>query len=1114
MLNELGGQLTFRDFNNDGMTDYVLFDSEKKKTSVFLSQTDGTWKERVILSNLYSDEEVYCYDFDKDGDVDILITLSYYVSGHDNGGSFVVMMENQGGGSFKQYEFAMDGRVYFRQCTDLNGDGSYEIVAQKQEEDGNISDLVYYTVKGMDIADTPVLLKGAVEGYPPSDYNCLVADLDNSGRMRVLYGTSTEEIPNVNANTRPVAPDKPRYVYDAGKGTLKVEWGEGRDAECSVADLTYALRIGTIEGEGDMLYAHALADGRRRNLLEGNCGYVRSRTLNVSSWPAGKYYISVQSVDPGRLGSEFSTYAMFEKKEPAADFILSRKYEFSIGDTCTVVLLGDAEPGCTYDWDWGGATVLKQSADGSEYEIVFTEGGEKQISLKVTAASGMFARSEQALDVNPGNVKEHDFGVDPSVWGIDVAADLDEDGRTEIYANSNGKKFYEGNEKGQYSTVKKLWNSNLPSAKYTIADINRDGQVDMVLYEYRESYSLVNGGNGQMTLSPLSMTVGGQPANTYDSRFDDEWRDFNNDGLLEPLHCRNTGDYMSFEDVEGSYKQLISDLLDKDCNVSILIDYDRDGLVDFIDKGYYWEYNIPSITLFRNNGDFTFTPEKLEWIEWDGTAEGLLEDIDGDGRWDFIYYASASGFGNTWYSDHVRVQWGDGETLIIPAEDGVAFGFIQKIADVDNNGCLDMVFSTNQQWGPYLVIYFYKDRSYKIGFMDKVSASGADYLLTDGRLASETTVFSGVTNEKPAAPNQIRASQDGKFVTLEWNHSADKETPNALMRYNISICHKGKTGEGAYLFSPLNSAKNGVHVPSPYNLLTGNKFCIPVQNIPAGEYEVQVQGVDRGMLESDFSEIYQLTVREESLIEMPTSAGVGREIQVKVTDNSGQTVDFGSGSSVKENANGYYTVVWDSEGLKTVKVGSLASQNIYVYPIPQGAFALPEKVLSGATVNLQGENMSKCSWTYSLNGGQPCPVNENPDVTVKALDEHHAVVTFGKAGRYELFHHVADEFNAETYAAETEVDGTNPCPVISIVDIDPESGKYRLGWSVENLPAGAQSINIYKETSRYDEYELLANLPLTETAYTDLSSMPDYSASRYYATCVLPYGESMHSIAH
>ena len=91
-----------------------------------------------------------------------------------------------------------------------------------------------------------------------------------------------------------------------------MEWDAGHDAECTSADLTYALRIGSAEEKGDMLFAHALPDGRRRNLLEGNCGYVRSRTLNVSSWPAGKYYISVQSVDPGCLGSEFSPYALFE----------------------------------------------------------------------------------------------------------------------------------------------------------------------------------------------------------------------------------------------------------------------------------------------------------------------------------------------------------------------------------------------------------------------------------------------------------------------------------------------------------------------------------------------------------------------------------------------------------------------------------------------------------------------------------------------------------------------------------------------------------------------------------------------------------------------------------
>lgn len=1128
--NEMGGQLTFRDFNDDGVADYVLFDSEDKNISVFLSQTDGSWKERVILSNLYCDEEVSCYDFDKDGDVDILITLSYEAQGHDNGGSFVVLMENQGDGSFKQHEFVMEGRVYFRQCVDLNADGYYELVAQRQEEqpeDERTSNLVYYTVKGMDVADTPVLLKEAVEGWPSDGYKCFVADLDNSGYMCVYYRDEVEEIPGVGVNTRPVALGKPHFVYDAGKGTLKVEWGEGSDAECSVADLTYALRIGTAEGEGDMLFAHALPDGRRRNLLDGNCGYARSRTLNVSSWPAGKYYISVQTVDPGRLGSEFSAYAVFEKEEPAADFILSGKYYFSIGDTCTVVLLGGVEAGCTYDWDWDGATVLSQSEDGGEHKILFTQGGEKRVSLKVTSASGAFTRVEHTLDVNPGNVKEHDFGAE--VNDVQVAVDLDEDGRTEVYEFYDAK-FYEVDDNAKYSTVKKIWNSNLPErAEPVVADVNRDGMADVMFYDGvfgADSYSLINEGNKQMTLSNVTASVFNCASfqylmfywfkdSTHFYRYD--WYDFNNDGLLEPGGYRNTGDYAAFEYVEKEYyHKFISDHYDKTFHPNITIDYDRDGLVDFIDMQHRWEKGDGGcVTLFRNNGDFTFTPEKLEWIDWQDSGEYLLEDLDGDGLWDCIHDESGSFGGHSWYSSCIRIQWGDGDTLLIPAEKGIAFSDLEKAMDVDNNGCLDLVFNTGEK-SVKLVVYFYKDRTYKIGFfnMEYFDDNDPEYLLTDGRLAYGTTVFSGTTNSKPAAPEHIRASQDDKFVTLEWNHSVDKETPAALMRYNISIRHKGKTGEGAYLISPHNSTKNGVHVPSPYPLIGGNKFKIPIQNIPAGEYEVQVQGVDRGMLESDFSEVYDLTVVGYSIIEMPTSAGVGQEVQVRILDNSGQEVDFGPGASVEKKAGGYYTVVWDSEGSKTVKVGTQESRDIYVYPVPQGSFSLPERVLLGAKVNLEGENMSRCSWTYSLDGGEPRSVDEDSDVKIEVVDECHVVVTFGEAGSYELFHHVADDFNTETYSSVTEVDGENPAPVISVVDIEPESGRYRLNWNADNLPAGAQSINIYKETSRYDEYELLANLPLTETAYVDLSSMPDYSASRYYMTCVLPYGETMASAAH
>lgn len=56
-----------------------------------------------------------------------------------------------------------------------------------------------------------------------------------------------------------------------------------------------------------------------------------------------------------------------------------------------------------------------------------------------------------------------------------------------------------------------------------------------------------------------------------------------------------------------------------------------------------------------------------------------------------------------------------------------------------------------------------------------------------------------------------------------------------------------------------------------------------------------------------------------------------------------------------------------------------------MYIPPQGDFSLPEKVLLGAKVNLEGENMNQCSWTYSLNDGQPCPVDKDSDVKIESF---------------------------------------------------------------------------------------------------------------------------------
>lgn len=149
--------------------------------------------------------------------------------------------------------------------------------------------------------------------------------------------------------------------------------------------------------------------------------------------------------------------------------------------------------------------------------------------MKATTTSGVFALMEHSLEVNPGNVKNHNFETGASIYDVPVAIDLDEDGKTEVYVNDGiNNKFYEGDDNARYSTIKKIWNSNLPSGNKVVADINRDGKVDMVCYGNQQPYSLVNEGNKQMIFTELPVT----------GYYDGEWRDFNNDGLLEPLYYK------------------------------------------------------------------------------------------------------------------------------------------------------------------------------------------------------------------------------------------------------------------------------------------------------------------------------------------------------------------------------------------------------------------------------------------------------------------------------------------------------------------------------------------------------------------------------------------------
>ena len=1149
---KFGGQAAFRDFNNDGLLDMLVYNSENKTITLCLANKEGKIQEQTLMSGLYCSHNIWCYDFDKDGDIDILIPFDFMTDygNFKNGASYLVMMENRGDGTFKKHENYLDGEVYFHGCMDIDADGNYEVIAKRSADEiiGKDDkygidlygiDYVSYKISGMSVSTVPDILRKQV-GTIYSDqkgrywddlYPFLIADIDNNGFLECIYGKDYDQngaqyIFKVSdkTNSAPQRMEKPEFAYEAATGLLKIFWERGVDAESSGMDLTYALRIGTAPDKGDILYAHALPDGTRLNLLEGNAGYSTLRVLNTSSWPAGKYYISIQAIDPNFRGSQFSEYSIFEKQEPENGFIISYKQPFATGEICTATLKNKPLPSNTYNWDFAGAEIISQSDDGSTYRLSFKESGEKRIALQVIDSQGNASNiSEQFIEVTSGNIKPSTIPLDDNTKLNDVgfALDLDEDGVQEIFYN-DAHRFMEGNSDGIYSKIKKIFNSNqnLDILSYNVAtiDLNNDGMCDIFgTNSSRNLVKVINEGNKDLTV--------GEPTTISTPNWG-EMYDFNNDGLydIKQFYNRadriyvNSGDYTLFENIDYGASSIAG------CK-----DYSNNGLTDLLVPIYNFNeetgIGITDYTIYENNGDMTFSKGEVihSTLSINNNSNEfktalLIEDLDGDGKPDFFIQKEHD---NT---ITYLIEWGNGDVTDI--DFGYNISWISAF-DLDNNGYLDLrIYEVSGSEGIHeaYAIYLYPNRRYKI---DNVAGTGSDYKFdnaylyytgtpvfyrSNGELSLNVNIVKG-DNSIPQAPTNLRTSQTGRGVMIEWDHAVDKETPAKLMRYNLSVKRKGATGENAYLISPCNSTKNGVKIPSNKPLISNNRFFIPLANITPGEYEIQVQGIDRWNMQSEFSEIYNLTITETVAFEMPASTAVGLETEIHVTSNLDTDIDWDGGSVKSQNGN-TYSVVWDTNGMKTVSSGNF-SQQIYVNSKPEGAFSLPESVIAESVVNIAAKNASASEWEISFEGSPYEKLTQSSTAELTIVDQENVNIRFLKAGKYDVRHIVTDEYSSATYSDEVLVTNDIITQEISLVSVDKSSGKYIISWDEpQDLPTGVESVNIYKETSRYEEYELIGNVAIGTKNYIDNKSIPHATASRYRLSWVLNYGESKPGTAH
>ncbi len=1100
----LGGNVIPRDLNGDGLLDYVVYSSTDKEVFVCWGQPDGSLVETTILSGYNVGNYVWCFDVDKDGDVDIILPFN---AANNNGNAFLMVVENKGDGTFKKHEYLLPESTtdeIFFECMDIDADGNYEVLLQGETT-------TYYRINGLTVDTT-------LNSLDDDLYPYIIGDYDNSGRMAV-WGNRGLMVISDNINQRPIAPKKPTLHFESSSGYLDIQWEAASDAESSAIDLTYELRIGTAPDLSDIYFAAALADGTRRDFKKGNQGYSLRRVLNTQSWPAGKYYVSVQAIDPNHRGSAFSEYAIFEKAMPSCEFEFEYLGPLAVTEECLVKLVQPASSSCNYTWDFADAKVLASAPDESWYRISFSTPGTKAISLCVSDGNGNISTPiSHTLDVcaNRGKPVEYDM-IYNIATKMDrcMAIDLDCDGQSEAFGKVNNMYvydyyFWDIDENDQYTKTAKLWNSNPNFQVPNSMDINKDGRAD--IFELSGKMILCSIDEEDLELRQLDYAPFGYGI-LYDCK--NNLMDLNNDGFLEVRSSdRNDGTgylWYSFDE------NMIATETAADLVPDFFFDYNHDGLIDA--AGIYrnlwgWDEDLEKtfLTVYINKGNFVFEKEHL----WELPTEPSLNvfainDFDNDNLPDMIYAQKLTD------GPHFYIRWGDGQ--IVEIEDWVSifdhssYGteYYISMFDFDNNGYIDFtcdgMLSNSTDEEEYLTLSFFPNRQFEIRAYEVLNGSvtrpkyiGLSHLPSGKMRIHNATVLDG-NNSKPQPPTNLRASQNSSGIQIEWDHSIDVETSAAAMNYNLSVKKAGAAGGGAYLISPGNAGKNGVHVPSDKQLIPTNIFFIPIENIEPGEYEIKVQGVDSWRMESDFSDAYTFTVLSSTSLDCPTTAYVGIPVTVTQHTNTSNSIDWDGATSAEPTEAGW-EVTWSAVGLKQVKVGD-EKYDIYVHETPNASFSLPERVMAGDKVNILTSNTMTSQWAFS----------PEDDATILEIDSTMVKAQFLKEGTIALSRHFTENgFEVES-TVRTEVVAPT-LPQISIIDTDTQSGCYRINLQANAAPQQALSINLYRETAIAEEYQLIANLPLGTSTYVDAMSSPKVSSSAYCLSYVLEYGESAYCATH
>lgn len=1090
------GTIYSADLTGNGLLDFIDFGN--KQVDLYLSMAENSDMQVKTLLKNTAISNTFFGDFDKDGDVDIL----FVIPGSDY--TIFQFYRNDGNGVFKPKDTDLDGAYTCIECNDYDGDGYLEILAKQKNTE------IYSLFKCKNWTISAKVLPGEVK---------TIADINNDGEMDLLYEYKSyyqynycrylvhDFIEQIADNKRPQKMEKPSAVAYADTGKLKISWTRGKDTETSACDLTYELRIGSESGKGDIYFGKSNADGTRRVLEDGNMGRALKYMFDTNNLSEGKYYIAIQAIDAGGLGGPWSDELVYDHKL-SAPAINNLSEGYCTSDTITLTVQNPRND-ATYEWSLSNGTVISQNDNGSIVQVIFENAGEQKVGLTMTLDEKQYQAKEAKIILAP--FKYEPLKAADSNYQLLTEAnlqieylDINQDGIAEVYSNWSApysdKKdqigFFERSENNTWSKVRKTWNSDLRHNTIRICDINHDSYPDFVTDETKGNV-FYNSGEGDKTFE----------YETTDTNFGlvgKFYIDVNNDGRLGTW----VDNYYSYDySGAGLYTQE-----ENSYNLTHLpyyiyggiFDFDRDGGIDFWIKNINQDrQKAECLVYFKTPGiSNTFATEGKVFYENDHKFYMAgFADFNNDGYVDGYYFDKPEGqdyYNMVIVKGKPMSEWPCKETIVIPVKN-----YNIKLLDFDNNGYLDIcdgnsIYLMDQGFN-YIEIkdiekqYGISQKNNNIKIFDEYHWQP----LTPG--AYPNGYKSSIKNEAPTVPAHVTATSVPEGLLLKWDDATDDHTPWMQMRYNVSLKIKGKTGENAFVLSPMNGLSDEAAICSGVYYRKATQLIVPKTALVNGTtYELQVQAIDLMGEHSAMTKPVEVTYNAEKMIMIDENEHyTGLAYYGKCTNVSGNdfTIDPGEGGTVLQHRDGgIFCLKWNTPGVKTItfKDGNdVITKMVNVKLLPDLTINLPERVMLNTPLTVR---VPECFQT-----GKYDDFGFKESEAYKATFEKGdtiATIVFKEVGKQSLQPYVKIEKDltlSEQFKTMV-IDETMPAAEIKSVE---SNGKYyQVNWSTD-VPSMVSKVEVSRETNRLNQFEVLDIVPVGNATYVDQTSDNRVQPQRY-----------------